>query len=63
MKEAYLTLGMLLLFMGCMGAIGATTAMGAGAAITGAALQQLLVAEVTFTIIAFVGGALILRNR
>ncbi len=46
-----------------MGAIAATTAMGAGVAITGAALQQLLVAEVISTIIAFVGGALLMRNR
>ena len=63
MKEAYLTVGMLLLFTGCMGAIAATTAMGAGAAITAAALQQLLVAEVISTIIAVVGGALVMRNR
>lgn len=63
MKEAYLTVGMLLLFAGCMGAIGATTAMGAGAAITGAALQTLLVAEVLSTIVAFIGGALVMRNR
>ncbi len=63
MKEAYLTVGMLLLFTGCMGAIGATTAMGAGATITAQALQQLLVAEVISTIIAFVGGALVMRNR
>jgi hypothetical protein len=63
MKEAYLTVGMILLFTGCMGAIAATTAMGAGAAITAQALQQLLVAEVISTIIAFVGGALVMRNR
>ena len=63
LKEAFLTVGMLLLFIGCMGAIAATTAMGAGAAITGQALQQLLVAEVISTIIAFVGGALVMRNR
>jgi hypothetical protein len=63
LKEAFLTVGMLLLFTGCMGAIGATTAMGAGAAITSQALQQLLVAEVVSTIIAFVGGALVMRNR
>jgi hypothetical protein len=54
---------MLLLFTGCMGAIAATTAMGAGAAITPSALQQLLAAEVISTIIAFVGGALVMRNR
>jgi len=54
---------MLLLFTGCMGAIAATTAMGAGAAITRQALQQLLIAEVISTIIAFVGGALVMRNR
>jgi len=46
-----------------MGAIAATTAMGAGALITGPALQQLLYAEVVSTIIAFVGGGLIMRNR
>jgi len=63
LKEAFLTVGMLLLFTGCMGAIAATTAMGAGAAITSQALQQLLVAEVISTIIAFVGGALVMRNR
>jgi hypothetical protein len=63
LKEAFLTVGMLLLFTGCMGAIAATTAMGAGAAITNQALQQLLVAEVVSTIIAFVGGALVMRNR
>jgi len=63
LKEAYLTIGMLLLFTGCMGAIAATTAMGAGALITGPALQQLLYAEVVSTIIAFVGGGLIMRNR
>ena len=63
MKEAYLTVGTLLLFTGCMGAIAATTAMGAGAAITSQALQQLLYAEVISTIIAVVGGALVMRNR
>jgi len=52
LKEAFLTVGMLLLFT-----------MGAGAAITPPALQQLLVAEVISTIIAFVGGALVMRNR
>jgi hypothetical protein len=46
-----------------MGAIGATTAMGQGANITAQALQQLLVVEVISTIIAFVGGALVMRNR
>ena len=63
MKEAYLTVGTLLLFTGCMGAIAATTAMGAGAAITSQALQQLLYAEVISTIIAIFGGALVMRNR
>jgi hypothetical protein len=46
-----------------MGAIAATTAMGAGAAITPQSLQQLLYAEVISTIIALVGGALVMRNR
>jgi len=63
LKEAYLTMGTLLLFTGCMGAIAATTAMGAGAAITSQALQQLLYAEVISTIIALIGGALVMRNR
>jgi hypothetical protein len=63
LKEAFLTVGMLLLFTGCMGAIAATTAMGAGAAITPQSLQQLLYAEVISTIIALVGGALVMRNR
>ena len=63
LKEAYLTVGMLLLFAGCMGDIGATTVMGAGAAITAPQLQELLFAEVFWTIIAFVGGALVMRNR
>jgi len=63
LKEAFLTVGMLLLFTGCMGAIAATTAMGAGATITPPALQQLLIAEVISTIIALVGGALVMRNR
>jgi len=56
-------MGTLLLFTGCMGAIAATTAMGAGAAITSQALQQLLYAEVISTIIALIGGALVMRNR
>jgi len=46
-----------------MGAIAATTAMGAGSTITAQALQQLLVAEVISTSIACVGGALVMRNR
>jgi hypothetical protein len=63
LKEAFLTVGMLLLFTGCMGAIAGTTAMGAGANITPQALQQLLVTEVISTIIAFIGGVLVMRNR
>jgi hypothetical protein len=46
-----------------MGAIAGTTAMGAGAAITPQAVQQLFVTEVISTIIAFIGGALVMRNR
>jgi hypothetical protein len=46
-----------------MGAIAGTTAMGAGANITPQELQQLLVTEVISTIIAFIGGALVMRNR
>jgi hypothetical protein len=63
LKEAFLTIGTLLLFTGCMGAIAGTTAMGAGANITPQALQQLLVTEVISSIIAFIGGALVMRNR
>jgi hypothetical protein len=63
LKEAFLTFGTLLLFIGCMGAIAGTTAMGAGANITPQALQQLLMWEVIWTILAFIGAALVLRNR
>ncbi len=58
-----LTVGTLLIFAGGMGAIAGTVAMGAGANITDAALQQLFWAEGISTIIAFIGAALVLRNR
>ncbi len=62
MREAQLTLGMLLIFIGAMGAIGAST-MNTGASITDETLRTLLIAEVASTIIAFIGGALVMRNR
>ena len=63
MREALLTLGMLLIFTGCMGAIAGSTLMGAGAAITDAALKEMLIAEVVSTIIALAGAAVVLRYR
>jgi hypothetical protein len=58
-----LTVGTLLLFGGCLMAIAATTPMGAGALITQAALVQMGYAIGIGTVIAFIGAALILRNR
>ncbi len=63
MREAFLTVGMLLIFAGCMGAISGTVAMGAGAAITDAALKQMFITEIASTIIAFAGAVLVLRYR
>jgi hypothetical protein len=63
MREALLTLGMLLLFAGCMGAIAGSTYMGAGAGITDIALRQMFIAEIISTIIAFAGAILLLRYR
>jgi len=63
LKEAMLTVGMLLIFAGCMGAIAGTVAMGAGANITDAALSQMWYTEIISTIIALAGTALVLRNR
>lgn len=58
-----LTVGTLLIFAGCMGAIAGTVAMGAGANITKEALSQMLYTEVISAIIAFAGAALVVRNR
>ena len=58
-----ITVGMLLIFAGCMGAIAGTVAMGAGANITDVALLQLWYTEIISTIIALLGAALVLRNR
>ncbi len=74
MREAMLTVGMLLLFAGALGAIaGSTLNTGPTVASTSCTqqffiwglqcLQYLLVVEVIFTFVAFVGGALVMRNR
>ncbi len=63
MREAFLTVGTLLIFAGCMGAISGTVAMGAGAAITDAALSQMLITEFVSAVIALVGAAIVLRYR
>jgi hypothetical protein len=63
MREAMLTVGTLLLFFGGLGAIAATTAMGAGALIQPAALAQMGWSLLVFTIISFIGAAMIIRNR
>jgi hypothetical protein len=52
-----------MLFGGGLMAIAATTAMGAGALITQQALNQMGVALLISTVIAFIGAALIVRNR
>jgi hypothetical protein len=58
-----LTLGTLLLFFGGLGAIAATTPMGAGALITQATLVQMGWSMAIFTVVAFIGAALIVRYR
>ena len=68
-----LTVGMLLIFVGAMGAIAASTInTGPGVAteefdsvIFGRMLklQALFISELVFTVIAFIGGAIVLRNR
>lgn len=63
MREAFLTVGMLLIFAGCMGAIAGSTLMGAGAQITDAALKQMFITEIVSTIIALAGAAVVLRYR
>ncbi len=69
-----LTVGMLLLFAGALGAVaGSTLNTGPTVASTTCVqnffifklqcLEYLLVVEVIFTVIAFIGGALVMRNR
>lgn len=70
-----LTVGMLLIFTGAMGAIAAST-VNTGPSVANPSptfdtqilgrmrtLQALFIAEVIFTIVALVGAALVLRNR
>ncbi len=63
MREAMLTIGTLLLFGGGLMAIAATTPMGAGALITQTELVQMGWSIAIGTVIAFIGAALIMRNR
>ncbi len=68
------TVGMLLLFAGALGAVAGST-LNTGPTVASAncvqnffifkmqCLQYLLVVEVIFTVIAFIGGALVMRNR
>ena len=58
-----LTVGSLLLFGGGLMAIAATTPMGQGAKIDTATLQQMGWSLLVATIIAFIGAAMIVRNR
>ncbi len=58
-----LTVGTLLIFAGCMGAIAGTVKMGAGANITPEALSQMWFTEILSTIVALAGAALVVRNR
>ncbi len=72
MREAMLTVGMLLIFAGAMGAIAGST-YNTSASVdketvatlfgTLPKLQALFIVEVVFTVIAFIGGALVMRNR
>jgi hypothetical protein len=75
MREAMLTVGTLLIFVGAMGAIAAST-VNTGPSVANSSptfnsvilgpmrtLQALFIAEVIFTIVALVGAALVLRNR
>jgi hypothetical protein len=69
-----LTVGMLLLFSGALGAIAGST-LNTGPNVASATCTQnffafkmqcldyLLIVELIFTFIAFVGGALVMRNR
>ena len=69
------TVGTLLLFTGALGAIAAST-VNTGPSVANDAptfntvifgpmrtLQALFIAEIVFTVIAFIGAALVLRNR
>ena len=58
-----LTVGSLLLFGGGLMAIAATTPMGQGAKIDDATLQTMGWSLLVATIIAFIGAAMIVRNR
>ena len=75
MREAMLTVGMLLLFAGALGAIGAST-YNTGPSIADPnntinteilgvmpVINALFISEIVFTVIAFVGAAMVLRNR
>ena len=72
-REAQLTVGTLLLFAGALGAIAASTYnSGAGVAqqtvdtvIFGEMpkLIALLISEVVFTVVSFIGAAMVWRNR
>ena len=75
LREAMLTVGMLLIFTGALGATAAST-LNTGPQVADPnptfdsvifgkmrPLQAVFVAEIIFTIIAFIGGALVLRNR
>ena len=69
-----MTVGMLLLFAGALGAVAGST-LNTGPTVASSSctenlffvklqcLQYLLVVEVIFTVIAFIGGALVMRNR
>lgn len=58
-----LTVGTLLIFAGCMGAIAGTVSMGKGANITPDVLSQMWYTEIISTVIALAGAALVVRNR
>ncbi len=75
MREAMLTVGTLLIFTGALGAIAAATIV-TGPSVANPdpvfdsvilgpmrPLQAVFIAELVFTIMAFIGGALVLRNR
>ena len=69
-----MTVGMLLLFAGALGAVAGST-LNTGPTVASSSctenfffvklqcLQYLLVVEVIFTVIAFIGGTLVMRNR
>jgi hypothetical protein len=55
MRRALLIVGLVLLLCGIFGAVASTVAMGAGAALTSQALQQLLFVEVVSAFVAIIG--------